>query len=118
MMTAQQQLAMKRFAANPQAKKQISGYLEQEVKQWSPEKIILKTYDLFIVSCKQKDIVRMNRVLSALINALNFEYQESATRLYRLYEYCQTCISKRDYDEAQKIIQGLRDSWAEAFEIK
>ncbi len=96
----------------------VSGYLEQEVLQWSREKIILKTYDLFIVACKRRDIPKMNAVLDALINALNFEYEEPATRLYQLYDYCKRLVMQRRFDEALHIIQELRDAWAQAFRLE
>lgn len=96
----------------------VPSYLDQEVLTWSPEKITLKTYDLFIVSCKRNDFSRMNRVLIELMGALNFEYEESSTRLYRLYEYCQRCITQKKPDEALKIIQELRNTWAVAFNLE
>ncbi len=94
------------------------AYMEQEVFSWSREKIILKSYDLFIVSGKRNDSVKMGRILTELINALNFEYDEPAMRLYRLYEYCQTCISQGRISEAIDIVQNLRTTWAQAFNIE
>jgi len=67
-------------------------YLEQEVLSWSPEKLVLKTYDVFLAASRRRDIVRMNRALAQLMGALNFEAGEIAVRLYRLYEYCQRCL--------------------------
>jgi len=96
----------------------IPSYIEQEVLSWSKEKIILKMYDLFIVSCKRQDVSKMSKVLIELMGALNFEYEETATRLYRLYEYCQRCIFQKKFDEAIFIIQELRNTWAEAFELE
>jgi flagellin-specific chaperone FliS len=93
------------------------SYLAQEVMLWSPEKIILKTYDFFIVSCKRRDVSKMNKSLLHLMEALNFEYSEESTRLYRLYEYCQKCIFQRRYDEALHIIEGLRQAWAAGFKL-
>jgi len=106
---------MEQFVAR---KNVVSGYLEQEVLQWSREKIILKTYDLFIVACKRRDIPKMNAVLDALINALNFEYEEPATRLYQLYDYCKRLVMQRRFDEALHIIQELRNAWAQAFHLE
>lgn len=114
-------IGMQQFSARKtydNSKNVVSGYLEQEVFQWSPEKIILKTYDLFIVSCKKKDVVKMNKILISLMTALNFDQQEMSTRFYRLYEYCQKCVSERRYDDALLIIQDLRETWATAFSLK
>jgi len=115
MSAAAQQLAARKLYGGENS---APGYLAQEVMLWSPEKIILKTYDFFIVSCKRRDVVKMNKALMSLIESLNFEYSDQATRLYRLYEYCQRCIFKREYDEALQVIQSLRNSWAEAFKLE
>lgn len=111
--TAQQLAASKAYGGKKGGK--VPSYIEQEVYSWSKEKIILKMYDLFIVSCKRKDINKMSRVLIELMGALNFEYEETSTRLYRLYEYCQRLIFQKKFDEALNIIQELRSAWAKAF---
>ncbi|MGQ9818864.1 MAG: flagellar protein FliS [Candidatus Kapaibacteriales bacterium] len=97
---------------------QIPHYLEQEVMSWSKEKIILKMYDLFILSAKKKDVNKMNRVLVELMGALNFDYEETATRLYRLYEYVQRLVFQKRYNDAINIIQELRNAWNEAYKIE
>lgn len=97
---------------------QIPAYLEQEVMSWSKEKIILKMYDLFILSAKKKDLSKMNRVLVELMGALNFDYEETATRLYRLYEYVQRLVFQKRYNDAINIIQELRNVWNEAYQIE
>lgn len=115
---AQQLAASKAYGGGKDSKGKIPAYLEQEVLSWSKEKIILKMYDLFIVSCKRQDISKMSRVLIELMGALNFEYEETSTRLYRLYEYCQRCIFQKKYDEALYIITELRNTWAVAFNLE
>lgn len=97
---------------------QIPQYLEQEVLSWSKEKVILKMYDLFILSAKKQDIRKMNRVLAELMGSLNFDYEETATRLYRLYEYVQRLVFQKRFDDAIFIIQELRNSWNQAFKIE
>jgi len=120
MATAAQQLAaMKMYGNTGQGgRNNTPSYLEQEVYSWSKEKLILKMYDLFIVSAKRGDVNKMTRVLIELMGALNFDYEETATRLYRLYEYCQRCIFQKKNDEALQIITELRNTWAETFELE
>ncbi len=118
MASAQHLAARKAYGGGTAKGKLVSGYLEQEVLQWSPEKLILKMYDLYIVACKKRDIAKMNRVLTTLMTSLNFEYQDQATRLYRLYEYCQKCVISKKYEESLQIIRELRDTWAQAFDLK
>ncbi|MFN3306721.1 MAG: flagellar protein FliS [Candidatus Kapaibacteriota bacterium] len=96
----------------------VPQYVEQEVLSWSKEKVILKMYDLFIISAKKKDVRKMNRVLAELMASLNFDYEETATRLYRLYEYIQRLVFQKRYDDAIFIIQELRNAWNQAFEIE
>lgn len=115
--TAAQQLAANK-AYGQSGSGKVPTYIEQEVLSWSKEKIILKMYDLFIVSCKRKDVQKMSKVLIELMGALNFEYEETSTRLYRLYEYCQRCIFQKKFDEALYIVKELRDTWAEAFNLE
>lgn len=117
--TAQQLAASKVYGGKTKdGKSRIPQYLEQEVLSWSKEKIILKMYDLFIVSLKRNDATKASRVLVELMGALDFNYEDISTRLYRLYEYCQRCIFQRKYDEALAIIKELRDTWAEAFDLE
>jgi flagellin-specific chaperone FliS len=119
MATAAQQMAAMRTYGNTQGgKKNIPSYLEQEVFSWSKEKLILKIYDLFIVSAKRGDVSKMGKVLIELMGSLNFEYEETATRLYRLYEYCQRCIFQKKIDEAIHIITELRNTWAKTFNLE
>jgi len=96
----------------------IPQYIEQEVLSWSKEKVILKMYDLFIVSAKKQDVSKMNRILAELMSALNFDYEETATRLYRLYEYVQRLVFQKRYQDAIFIMQELRNAWNQAFEIE
>jgi len=116
-MTTQAQRLAASKAYGAKDGKKLPSYVEQEVMSWSKEKIILKMYDLFIVSCKRQDVQKMSKVLIELMGSLNFEYEDTSTRLYRLYEYCQRCIFQKKFDEALYIIKELRDTWAEAFEL-
>lgn len=116
MNTQVQKLAASKAYGTNKGKK-VPSYVEQEVLSWSKEKLILKMYDLFLVSNKRNDVEKMSKVLIELMGALNFDYSETSTRLYRLYEYCQRCIYQKKNDEAYKIIKELRDTWALAFNL-
>ncbi len=115
-MVAAQRIAARKTYGGGDTK--IPGYLEQEVLLWSPEKITLKTYELFLLSAKKDDKRRMTKVLIELISALNYEHGgELAHRLHRLYEYCQRCVNLNKIDEAVAIISELRDSWEKTFNL-
>lgn len=117
MSTAAQQLAASK-AYGTKGNGKVPSYIEQEVLSWSKEKIILKMYDLFIVSAKRKDVNKMSKVLIELMGSLNFEVGDLSTRLYRLYEYCQRCIFQKKFDEAVHIIKELRETWALTFNLE
>jgi len=95
MADAAKQLAASRAYGGTGGGSKIPPYIEQEVMSWSREKLILKMYDLFIVSAKRNDVNKMSKVLIELMGALNFDVGDISTRLYRLYEYCQRCIFQK-----------------------
>lgn len=117
-MTSAQQLAARKLYGSGGGTKTSPSYIEQEVMEWSPEKIILKTYDLFLVSVGKRDVNKMNKSLAALMESINFDMGEEAGRLFRLYEYAQRLVIQRRYEEAAECIRGLRQSWNEAFKIE
>lgn len=113
-MVAAQQIAARRMYGGGN---NVPGYLEQEILLWSPEKITLKTFELFIVSAKRHDARRLNRILAELMGALNYEAGDLPHRLNRIYEYCQRCVSHQRYDEAAEIISELKDTWEKTFNL-
>ena len=113
-MVAAQQIAARRMYGGGSS---VPGYMEQEVLLWSPEKITLKTFELFIVSAKRRDARRLNRILAELMGALNYDAGDLPHRLNRIYEYCQKCVAHQRYDEAAQIISELRDTWEKTFNL-
>lgn len=97
--------------------KGISTYQENQILNLDPNELILKMYDLAIVSIKKKDISKVNRIITELIGALNFEYQDVSNGFFRLYRYCQDCIYQEKYEEALNIFEDLRETWATAFNL-
>ena len=73
--------------------------------------LIVKMYDAIILNCQNERSEKAIQALVELIAALDFSYEEISTRLYRLYEYCMNLVKFEKYQEAIKIIQGLRDAW-------
>jgi flagellin-specific chaperone FliS len=75
-------------------------------------------YDLGLKSCRAKDRNKASKVLVELISALNFDYQDVATRFFQLYQYALDRVHNGKFDEAGAIFQGLRDGWQDAFKVK
>ena len=94
-----------------QAKKQ---YVEDQLSGLSPVQLLIRVYDVAIVSCARKDRQRLRQALVELISALNFEYREMSLGMFRLYNYCLRQMQFGRYDEVQAILTGLRDAWVQA----
>lgn len=97
--------------------KGISTYQQNQILNLNANELILKLYDLAILSIKKEDIKKANQAIAELIAALNFDYQEVAMGLFRLYRYCQDCLYQKKYDDAINIMEELRNSWAQAFNL-
>ena len=97
------------FAANPMA-----SYQSAQVLGASPLQLMLIVYDLAIAACGRRDAGRARRAITELIAALNFDYQEIAGPLFRLYEYCLSAVNSGKYHEASKILRQLKGAWEAA----
>lgn len=94
-----------------------NNYIENEILNLSPVELILKIYDIAIVSCKRRNADKANKAIAELIASLNFDY-DIALSLFRLYHYCQYEIRQGNFDEAIEILTELRNAWATAFNLK
>jgi flagellin-specific chaperone FliS len=94
-----------------QAKKQ---YLEDQLAGLSPVQLLIRLYDVAVVSCARRDRQRLNQALVQLIGSLNFEYQEISLGCFRLYNYCLRQARMGRFDEVKRILVGLRDAWVQA----
>ncbi len=96
---------------------EINGYLKNEVMGLSSTEIILKIYDFAIINLKKREHQKAMRAITELIVSLNFDYKEFSLGLYKLYQYCRDQIVHGNYDNALVILEGLRESWAKAFDL-
>jgi flagellar protein FliS len=93
------------------------SYRNDQLANLSPVRVIDKLYSIAILACKKNDKTLAIKALTELIVGLNFEYEEIATGLFRLYQYCKDCIRKGDMTEAIHVLEELRSTWAEAFHL-
>jgi flagellar protein FliS len=77
----------------------------------SPVHLVVMAYDLAINSCEKGDFVRATKAVCVLRDALNFDYSDVATGLFRLYQWCLDCIRNGDYSSATQTLRELRDAW-------
>ncbi len=93
-------------------------YLVKEIMEATPEQLILKVYDFAIVNCRKQNMTKTNDALQVLMNALRFDDDEVkgvSTGLYKLYQYCQEEMRRKNYDIVYKILTELKETWIAAF---
>lgn len=93
-------------------------YLVNEVMEATPQQLLIKLYDIAIVNCQKQDMIKTNKAIQELSNALNFNDEsakEVSIGLLRLYQFCQDQMRKNNFDVVKKILLELRDSWINAF---
>ncbi len=100
-------------------KKKANAYFVKEIMDSLPHELLFKVYDFAITHCQRHDVEKTNRAISELINALNFEDNETrelSTSLLQLYQFAQEQVRRGNFDMAMKILGGLRDTWQELFD--
>jgi flagellin-specific chaperone FliS len=88
-------------------------YRQNDVLGASPLRLVVMAYDLAILSCERKDFEKATRAISVLRDALNFEYQDVALGLFKVYQWCLDCIRQGDYNSAISALSELRDAWVQ-----
>lgn len=88
-------------------------YRQNDVLGASPLRLVVMAYDLAIQSCERKDFEKATRAISVLRDALNFDYQDIALGLFRVYQWSLDCIRQGDYQSAISALSELRDAWAQ-----
>jgi flagellin-specific chaperone FliS len=94
-----------------QAAYRNSEYRQQEVMGASPVRLVVMAYDMAIMACEQKDFEKAAKVISALRDALDFEYTEVSGGLFRVYQWCLDCLRAGDFDGAKNNLKELRNAW-------
>jgi flagellin-specific chaperone FliS len=97
-----------------QAAYRNNEYRQQEVMGASPVRLVVMAYDLAIKSCELKDFEKAVKTVSALRDALDFDYPEVSVGLFRLYQWCLDCLRAGDFTTASNTLKELRDAWVTA----
>jgi flagellin-specific chaperone FliS len=92
----------------------VNSYVSNQLMGLSKGQLLLTVYDIAITGCQQQDGSKAMRAVSELISALNFEYQEIAVGLFRLYQYVNDQLQKKNFTEPLYLLRELRDTWATA----
>lgn len=99
-------------------KNRLHKYVVNEITESDPKHLLIKVYDLAIVSCQRHNLEKTNEALQQLIMALNYDTPETSDisiGLFKLYQYCQDQMRKRNYDIVYQVLTELRQTWIEAF---
>ena len=89
-------------------------YQHQDVTSASPERLIVKLYDLGIAACYRGDQEQTRAVIIELMSSLNHEQGgDLAARLYALYVYCLDECTRGDLHTVADLFGGLREAWQE-----
>jgi flagellin-specific chaperone FliS len=86
-------------------------YRQQDVMGASPIRLVVMAYDVAIQACEQNDFERAVKAISVLRDALDFDYQEIAVGLFRIYQFCLDCLRKGDFPQAMGYLKELREAW-------
>jgi flagellin-specific chaperone FliS len=92
----------------------LESYRSQQTTSAAPGQLLLQLYDHAIAGALRQDQRQVNAALVELIGALNFDYEEIAVGLFKLYDWCMRRARAKDWDEVLKILRDLRDAWARA----
>jgi len=117
--------------------KQGKKYLEAQIKTASKEQLLIMLYDGAIQACQAAEILmdenkrepageklmKAQNIVAELISSLHFDKNEEvAKNLAALYGYvyiqlmeANTKQSKEQIQNSKKILEGLRETWIEAF---
>jgi flagellin-specific chaperone FliS len=87
-------------------------YRQQEVLGASPLHLVIMAYDLAIKACEQQDFEKAVKTISALRDALDFEYPEVSTGLFRIYQYCLDSLRQGDFSGVGNTLKDLREAWS------
>ncbi|MCU0412197.1 MAG: flagellar protein FliS [Bacteroidetes bacterium] len=114
----QQTMAPPKPLVSKQAASAVNAYRKEQVLNMSPVEVIKRLYEVAITACRKQDADLSRRAINELIAGLNFEYEEIAIGLYKLYDYSKRCIRQGNFDEAAGILDELRATWVQAFKLE
>lgn len=90
----------------------VNSYINNQIMGLNKGQLLLTVYDIAITGCQQQDSDKAIRAISELISALNFNHQDIALGLFKLYQYTIEQIRQKEYTESLTILQELRETWA------
>jgi flagellin-specific chaperone FliS len=90
-----------------------SVYQTNQAISSSPLSHLLTVYDYTLRACENRRLEDLTRGLSVLMEALDFTYPV-ASQFAALYQWCGELGRQQRFSDAARVLQELRDAWAEA----
>lgn len=118
MQTAEQQVPVERAYAGVRVNSALNTYRNEQLMNLSPVAVIHKLYSVAIQAIKKNDHQLATKAINELIAGLNFEYQEIAVTLFKLYQYSKHCLRQGNESGAIEVLEELRSAWGQAFKIQ
>jgi len=85
----------------------------------TPEKLVVKIYDIAIAACHAGDRARLRAALVQLVNGLDFERGgDLARRLHAIYVYGLTESALGDLAPIAEVLNELRSVWNEGVVLR
>ncbi len=84
---------------------------DENITSLNAVQLLIRTYDIVIAACDQRNGLKACEALSRLKDSLNFDYPEIADALLSLYEHCIREVRRDNYDGVSEIIQELKSPW-------
>lgn len=98
-------------------KYQLSGLKFKHQCIDAPHNVVMEVYDQGIQACGERDDLKARNVIKTLIGYLNFEYEDVALGLYRLYDNCLTLLNSQKFNETGNILKELNKYWNDAVDV-
>ena len=101
-------------AINIAEQEQGPDRFEKELDGLNPARLLLKLYDLAIVSCDREERERLVSALTELTAALSFDHREISASLFSIYDHCIRQGRAGRFDAVRAVLVQLRDAWSQS----
>ena len=87
---------------------------EEELEGLTPARLLLKLYDVAIMSCDLQERERLVCALTELTAALSFDHREISMPLFRIYDHCIRQGRAGHFGAVRAVLVQLRDAWSQS----
>jgi flagellin-specific chaperone FliS len=94
----------------------LRAYRAQQIEGQDPGRTILLVYDAARAACRERRMRTALQAVEELAAALDLEQGQIAEGLLALYAYVMRRIREGAWEDALRILDELRDTWAEALD--